>query len=734
MSRPLPSPSLLHRPLPLLLPLLLVLLVACAKRNPEGELVKSIRFRGNGSPLQGTGDYNLRTAMEQEASPSFAWINPGLRVSLDRDALALDAWRLETWYAHRGFFDARFRAWDVVTVRPANRHRGPLVRIVGHVEPGEPSNVRSVQFLGMDVVGRPVVNLLERQAPLQQGGRFDLSAVDETVSLANSRLQEQGFAFAEVQSHVVALPEEQAVEVTFEATPGPPAKVGAIELSGDFGLPERLVREEITFEEGDAWRLSRLAETQQALFGLGTFSVVTITPLKDQATELEDGLVSVPVRIDLAESNARQLRVGGGVAAQSARQELHASIGFSHANVRNRLWRLDTGASAGYASVVTWAELAEQGLPALWQRGGPIAEVTAALEIPRFPLRRWRWVNEAGFELGIEPDYRFASPTASTALVWRISRKWSTRAGYRITFFDYFDSTLPDETSLLDRRGRALGLDFSDPYLLSMLQQQLVYDSRDDPIFTRRGAYSILDVAEAGGPFGGQYSFVKATADGRIWRPVPRLFGWRPRAALTARLAGGVVFPYGAEDRAQVPFAERLYVGGSSTVRGWGLDHLGPYLYPQGWDANSQEYTRVQTSAVDESIADKIMGKEDRKCFADDNCFLENGDDQLPASEIIYIGGKAALYGGFEVHGYWANNMGLAVFMDYGRAWDGAGLSSPAELLIRLKQMSVSAGAGFRYLSPVGAIRLDVARRMDGHPMFEHEPRLQVHFALSEAW
>jgi outer membrane translocation and assembly module TamA len=43
-------------------------------------------------------------------------------------------------------------------------------------------------------------------------------------------------------------------------------------------------------------------------------------------------------------------------------------------------------------------------------------------------------------------------------------------------------------------------------------------------------------------------------------------------------------------------------------------------------------------------------------------------------------------------------------------------------------------GAGLRYKSPIGPVRLDLARRLDDEPMFSLEPRYGVHFSVSEAF
>ena len=687
----------------------------CGAHRADGEVVRNVQFRGNGGGLRGAGDYLMRSAMAQQRSGSFSWLAPSRRVALDQDTLLLDAWRVETWLAHHGFLDARFRAWDVITLRPANARRGPVVRVVGYVELGPETQVRSLVLEGLEGVGRPLLALLSAQTPLQEGATFDIEDLRASEELIAVRLQEQGYAYATVHAEVQLHPEEQAADVVLRAELGPPCTFGPLRLVGDTDLPRERILAEIDVKEGQPWRRSRLSEVQQRLFALGTFSVVNVVP--ELAWDAQGQPVpQVPVRIEVAEAGFRQLRVGGGVSVENARQEISAGATFSHANLFNRLWRLDVGADAGYASLIELRQGDRLGFADLATQGAPIGKAHTTLVIPRFPAHDWRLENQVAFELGLEPEYRFATPEGSTALIWQLSRRWSARLGYKVRYFDYFDSSLPDDVSLLDRRGRQLDLDFSDPYLLSSLFQQLKYDSRDDLFFPRRGALSVLDLAQAGGPFGGQYNFVKVLADGRIYRPLPGILGWHPRITLTARLAGGALLPYGAEDRARVPFAERISIGGASTVRGWSQDHLGPYLY-ECLDEETGEVLQC-SSAVDQD-----------QPFDGTN----NEDD-----DIIYIGGMAAIYGGLEARGYWQRGLlqswGLAAFTDFGRAWDGAGVSSWADLRARASQIAVSVGGGIRYKSPVGPIRVDLARRLDSFPMFSNEPRVALHIGLSEAW
>jgi len=694
------------------------LLGGCAARTPPGEIVRKVRFEGNGGALGETPDFKLRRAMEQGQNPAFAWLAPARRVALDRDTLDLDAWRLETWLAHRGFFDARFEGWQITTVRAGSDRRGPAVRVTGQVDPGQPSVVRSLDFQGLDVAGKPVLAMLRARSPLVVGERFDLDLLDELVSMVLGRLREQGFAYVEVEPQVSAYPGELAVDVVVEVALGPSCTFGPVRLDGDFTIPAALVLDEVTVKEGAPYRVSKVSETQARLFSLGVFGVVNIVP-ELGIDEEGQPLTAVPMRIELAESQFRQLKVGGGLAVEQARQQVEVSAELSHSNLFNRLWQFGVGAAVGYASVAEWSQLSDLGVGGVLGEGAPTVDSWLRLMVPRVPFQRWRWQNDVGFELGVEEQYRFATPTASTSLAWRLTRRWQARFGYRIQYYDYFASTLPENASLSDLQGRDLGLDFSDPYLLSAIFQGVEYDSRDDLLYPRRGSYGVVNFTEAGGPVGGQYNFFKVFTDGRIFRPLPRVFGWRQHVTLTGRLAGGAVLPYGSGSRAKVPFAERLFVGGSATVRGWADKHLGPYI----WECQ------------DDPLSDSVLYSSAVSQTQPVDC-----GDQIPVGDfgLTYIGGRAALYGGVEARGYWQRGLldgwGLAAFTDFGRAWDGHAVGSVDELLVRLSQMSVSVGAGIRYKSPVGPIRIDIARRMDHFPMFSEEPRYAGHFALSEAW
>lgn len=679
----------------------------CAPKKPadtvERPAVQSIKIAGNGlfAGLSGKGDFVLRSVMETQQSPALSGlISPKTRRTfLDKETLELDAWRLETWYANHGYFDAKVEGWDVHFIDDGApgwlRDPPPKVRIKGVLVPGQPSLVREVKLAGMDRLGGPLLSSIRQMLPLQVGETFvsdDLVAAEDII---RDQLQERGYAFAKVAARAEVSADDHVVDVMIEGELGPPCKFGPVTVSflgskTQTQVPEALIRAEVAVEEGRPYRVSDLSSTQRRLFGLGVFSVVNVVPMLDQAEGDR-----VPVRVELSRSKYRQLRTGVGVLLESGKQDVHVSADFQHVNLFNRLLRLDFENRVGYTTLVQIDQVADDGLEELLSTSGPTVKSALSLSLPHWPARAWRLGNTFSFELGVEQGYRFATPQWSPSISGAINDKLTVSASYQLQLFQYLDLALAES----EFRRTPLGLDFRERYLLTSLRQQVTFDARDDLFVPTRGSYGVFEVTEAGRWLGGDFNFVRLKGDQRYYLSLRRFLPDSLRGTFAMRLLGGLIQPYGEEQYATVPYAERLYLGGSSDVRGWVRNHLGPY------------------------ICDPDSGV---TCISDP-------DTQQQNAAILPIGGLLSAAGSAEVRLY-AGDLGGVAFFDVGNAWtalrqvvdrDRAGL--PVALL-------PSVGLGGRYLSPIGAVRLDLAYRLDQEPMYALEPRFGVHFSLSEAF
>lgn len=709
-------------------------LIGCLGRHkgpiaeaPEARapVVVDISIEGNGRGWQGTSDYLVRAAMEQGDSARFWWVAPRQRaVRLDQAVLTEDAWRIETWYAHHGYFDARFLGWEVVSLRGHDER----VRLVGHVDEGEPTVVKSVTWVVVDgqgapdpnqtfarVVGRPLANLLKRQAAIQEDDRFSLSAYQETKDQTELRLRDQSFAYARVSGEVRVDGDAHTAEVRYLCHTGPPSRFGAVRLEGETTVPQDVIRDEIQLEAGDAFSATALGRTQRDLFALGTFSVVNVVPELDPLGGPNGGPNPiVPVRVELTESRWRQLRVGGGVAVQNGKQDLRASTELQHVNLLNRLWRLQTAVQGGYTWLARWDDVLsseESAASTGALSGGPSAKISADLTIPRFPTPKWRLEHHAAFELGVEENYQYATPTFSTALSWRPGHRWVLGFSGNLQYYLYFNE--PAGFSGLSTSGSAL--DTANPFFLTYLQETALYDSRDDVLNTTRGTYLSLAVSEAGPP--GQFSYLRIESDNRkylrLGKALHELFNVRPKLYMAGRLAGGFIQPFAqdGEVAGAVPYAQRLYLGGSNSVRGWIDQHLGSYQWRCNGSGAGWQFSALQTTIPEDGAP-----------------WPEGGVDACEL-EIVPEGGLLSAYGSLELRYFLPGaleDFGLVGFTDIGMTW-----TDPEDLSIPLQP---SFGLGLRYATPVGPLRVDVARRVGDLPMFAQEPRYQLYISLSEAF
>lgn len=665
---------------------LLLFLAGCAARW-EGEYVRKVRFVGNETP--GVGDFFnpqsdavLRTAILQSSGVRPTLLRPRQQPTLlDPALLAEDAWRLETWYAHHGYFDARFLGWEIRRTNSLRKRR-PIV-VVGHVEPGQPSLVRSIQWegLGDGILARQQDNL-ERAAELVVGDPFNLDLYEEALDIIALELRNRSYAYATVQGRVEVRPNEHAVDLFLTVEPGPPCHFGPISVrfEGEHRLdPERLKIElpftaceeksksnRDQFLQDCRYSVDALADARSRLYALRAFSVVNVVPDLRDPTQTE-----VPVTITVREGQSRQLKVGANVAVEPAETSLFLAGDYQEYNVFNKLWSLHSESRAGEAAVVNLNEAFSEDGEVL-SNTGPVGLQVFTLDMRRAFGPNLGMVHTVSAEHGVESEYWFvetaAAPTLKYTRDFRYDFQLGFQFGYRITYqYPYNPTTV------------------LSPYLLSMLEQQVIIDRRADKINTDRGWYVSLGLAEAG--LGGDFSFLRTEAEGRRWFSGGKLMRWNQDLTLALRLGGGYIYPFGP--KAGVPYDEQFFLGGGTTVRGWLVDHLGP---------------------------EPGIEEETKRCLKKDNC----DEDLLP-------GGLLSSYANIELRQPIGWDVSLVGFVDGGRVWDGLLDVAGAPPLW-------SAGGGFRYATPVGPVRLDLAWRLDNPPEYADEPGFIVHFGLSEAF
>jgi translocation and assembly module TamA len=225
-----------------------------------------------------------------------------------------------------------------------------------------------------------------------------------------------------------------------------------------------------------------------------------------------------------------------------------------------------------------------------------------------------------------------------------------------------------------------LRLDLKSPYRLGFYEQTIAYDGRDDPVNPRKGFYAELRLEQAGSWAGSEFSYTRA---------IPELRGFVP---LGSRIIAAARARYGRLLSGRLPITQRFASGGASSQRGFSQRRLAPFVVEVVDDGNGESHQRQ-----------------------------------------VSVGGQATVESSFELRAdvkrLFGNWLGVVGFLD------GADVTETnAEL--DLSNLHWAAGAGLRYRTPIGAVRLDFGFRLNRTEPTDPDPTdtWAFHFSLGEAF
>jgi len=500
------------------------------------------------------------------------------------------------------------------------------IDIDGEVPP--PINAR--QTLGLSS-GQPAV-----AATVLAGGAHLLSA-----------MQEQGYAFAQVDAPVAyEAADAPVLDVSFHVVAGAKVRIGEIHVEGLQRVHESLVRRRLLLHSGEIYKPSAIEAARHDLLGMNVFSQVSV-----QVGSKADESGGVPITFKL-------------------RERLRHSINLSAA------YSSDLGGSGG----VTWTDRnvfgnAEQlSVTAnLTNLGGSDTTGTGydtgvKYVIPDF-LHRDQSLQFAVSAIKQQLQaYDQTAQTASVTLSRKLSSVWTVSAGLSAT-----DETILQVINALpDSSGVIVPVSAKFDYTLLAVPFKVIYDSTnlptalEDPRHGFRGSLTLTPTLAIGHP---NATFLISTLSIATYFDLNNLLPIAPgRSVLAARALAGVAEGAG---ELSLPPDQRFYAGGTSTIRGYGYQLVGP-MFP-------------------------------------------NTDNPT--------GGTAITTGGLEFRQRLYTNWGFVAFVDAGQV--------SASLKPLPDDIRVGAGAGVRYYTPIGPIRFDLAVPVDRRA---GEDSFEVYIGLGQAF
>jgi len=562
--------------------------------------------------------------------------------ALDPYDLAQDVERIRGVYQRLGFFD--------VQVAPDVVHRGDATTAMFTIVEGPRAPLVRVDVVGLPRDPRVTAADVRALIATPDGEPFDYAAYDEAKPKVLALLQDAGYARAELDGTVIADRVHHQAVIRLTIAPGPRCTFGAVKVVGVTPALAGAVRARLAVHPGEPFSNTALTRTSSALYDLRRFSMVRVDADRDGTG------ATVPVTVSVVVAARHEARAGIGVGVDPLTYLLRPDLGYSVAGWPSPLTTFDADLQPAIATPHDFhdAELRIQALASLTRIDLFHPRVTGEAAVAAQYL-----TIEAYTSVGPRLRLGLSSPLGLPQL--------RAHVGWRAWALSFVNIN-----PIVDTATRAaIGLDHVER--VSMLDESLVADFRDNPLEPRRGVYAALRVAEAATALGSGYQYLQLEPDLRAYVTINGL-------VLSGHARAGLFV-------GDVPPTERYFSGGASTQRGFPERQLSP----------------VATSTTGGTTSS------------------------------VVIGGGGMIETGFEARAPVAHLIGwpleLAIFFDGADVTATAGELDPSHL-------HWAAGAGVRLVTPYGPLRVDFGYRLNRYGAAEPLPgdRFAYQIGFGEAF
>ena len=537
--------------------------------------------------------------------------------------LQQDVQAIRSLYSSNGFRDVK------VTSRVEDDYRGSEghLAVFLDIQEGPQWFVSDLSMDGVDAGDRPV---LERMLASSKNQPFSEASVADDRDNFLNYYYNRGYLNATFDYDATPAKLPNHVNLHYVLRPGKRKYVRDVLVSGLETTRSRLAYDRMELKSGEPLSLSKETDSQRRLYDLGIFARVN-TAIQNPAGD-ED---QKNVLYDMDEARHYSLNVGVG--AQIAR------IGGGVTSLDNPAGR--AGFAPRLAVGVTRINLFGLGQTLGLQTAASTIDQRAAVTyfIPQFVSNEALSLTTTAL---IENSNDVRTYTAhrregSIQLAQRLSRAYTLQ--YRLVFRNVTVSNLKIEPLLVPL--------LSQPETVGLASFSFIEDKRDDPSDAHHGVFTSLDLSYAPGFLGSQTHFARGLFRNSTYHLLRRdlVFARSTQFGLISRVGG----------RPGIPLAERIYSGGSTSLRAFPDFQAGPRDLTTGFP----------------------------------------------------LGGNALFTNTFELRfPLFGDNVGGVLFHDAGNVY-----SSLNDLSFRFRQrdlrdfsyMVQSAGIGIRYRTPIGPVRLD---------------------------
>jgi len=632
-------------------------------------LIKRITFSGNNA-ISGKALRNIMYSRED-------WILG----ALDKSGLYMpdrvemgDKQAIEQHYQNNGYLNAK--VVDIATNIDPKGH----INLAVEIKEGDRYTVNQVTVAGNDIIDE---QYLEAIIPIKPGDIYSREAIMNTIKLLERVWGDFGYIYAHIEPSIIPNDEEKTVNLSFHSDIGKQVFLNKVTVRGNLKTKDKIIRRNISLEEGDLLTNSRMDGSKNRVESLGYFEQRDGVNWK--INRLDDTNADLELMLKEARTGNAHMKLGFGGSPTSLSNPLSGvsvegnvtDTNLFGSGVKFNL----TGSLAREAKTVTF------NLTQPWLFDKPIY---GALDI---------YHRRLGYD-----ELRFIRPITqkNTGGVITLGTMFAVRSPMFTDTFLRFSGGLeniqnegnisqiqimmPPFLPPLQRIAadasyrRVIEQEFS-PGTLGSLTVNLGQDKKNHPMHPSHGHTWLLRGAFGFPALNGCISYSKFDLEGNWYTPLI------DEIDLVFRLHGyiGIVSRIGEKT---IPYRELYNIGGPASVRGFLFGEIGPQ-------------------------------------------FRVAGEDEVRSSPI---GGRKAGFVNIELIFPITPDFSMKglFFYDGGAGWDNPyGRDIPPQFLANNKfSYRHAIGAGVRILNPV-PVRIDWGFKLDAR---KGESAHEVHFGMTYDW
>lgn len=362
---------------------------------------------------------------------------------------------------------------------------------------------------------------------LEVGKPFNVQTFRDDSQRIKTLIADLSYAFVQVVPDLKKDKDKKEVEVVFKIMPGDKVKIRNVVIAGNSRTLDRIIRRELYLGPGDMYSLTDLSDSRNALGRLGFFDGNTIEEKRVDSKTMD-------LVVKVKEAPTGNIQLGGGYGSYGG---LLVSVAVDDRNV--------------------WGSGINVGVKA--ERSSLTSSYSFSLTNPR--------LNDSDFSGNFSlytsdyeyEDYTVLSDGFIVGVGHRFTRYISGHIGYGFSQNSYeFDET--DTT---------LDTFYFEDYSKSSVTVSAKFDNTDDFYLPRKGFMLSQSIEQSG--IGGDAEFVKSRTNFSTYKGLEEWFGFDVIARYKARL-------YYVKETGYLPTAERFYMGGIGSVRGYESYSLSPTI------------------------------------------------------------------------------------------------------------------------------------------------------------